>query len=74
VNDSTDERAALLQFIDEMKPSMIQFRNLNIDPDLYFAHMPPPTGKRAGITAMIREINEKFPAVKTGNFSPPLKD
>jgi len=74
VNDSEQEREALHSLVESLKPSMIQFRNLNIDPDLFFARMPPPAGAPSGIAAMIRELHEKFPALKTGNFSPPLKE
>ncbi|MCE1247389.1 MAG: radical SAM protein [Firmicutes bacterium] len=72
VNDKEDEKTAFFRLLEEYSIDMIQFRNLNIDPDYYFRFMPAPAGRTAGVRKYIEEIREKFPQVVIGNFSIPV--
>jgi wyosine [tRNA(Phe)-imidazoG37] synthetase (radical SAM superfamily) len=73
ITDSEEELEHLEKLLHEYRPHMIQLRNLNIDPDIYFGTMPAAGGKKIGIPAMIRRLKRAFPALMLGNFTPPLK-
>ena len=47
---------------------MIQIRNLNYDPDEFFAVMPPDENF-LGTKDFLRELQKIFPALTIGNFS-----
>ena len=71
INDREEEMEAFFKFLEEYKINMIQIRNLNIDPDYYFEFMDRPSGKAIGVRNFLKEIEQKFPDVKIGNFSIP---
>ncbi|MCD4785529.1 MAG: radical SAM protein [Candidatus Eremiobacteraeota bacterium] len=73
INDREEERDAFFKFLEEYKIDMIQIRNLNIDPDYYFEIMGHPGGKSIGVKKYLDEIKSKFPDIKIGNFSIPLR-
>jgi wyosine [tRNA(Phe)-imidazoG37] synthetase (radical SAM superfamily) len=72
VNDKEEEKAAFFKLLEEYQIDMIQFRNLNIDPDYYFRFMPAPSGKTQGVRKYIEEIRASFPKIILGNFSIPV--
>lgn len=74
VSDSEEEMSELFRFMSEFKPNMIQLRNLNIDPDMFFQRMPQAKGKKIGIPSMIRRLEEEFPEIRLGSFSPALRE
>ena len=45
--------------------------NLNIDPRLYLAAVPPPRGKVLGIRTILRLLRKEFPHVEIGYFNRP---
>ena len=53
---------------------MIQTRNLNIDPEIYFANMPTLKGKPIGIVNLLDEIKKTDEDIIIGNFNRALKD
>ena len=70
VTDDESELVALIKLIKECDVNMVQFRNLNLDPDLYediydetFSEQP------LGILAMIDALKAELPALKFGNFT-----
>jgi molybdenum cofactor biosynthesis enzyme MoaA len=73
VNDKQEEAEAFMNFLENHPVNMIQFRNLNIDPDYYFEFMEVPKGWIIGTRKYIDQLRKKFPAVKIGNFSIPLR-
>jgi hypothetical protein len=53
---------------------MIQWRNLNIDPDYYMDSLNwKGTGKNIGMLALLERIREAFPDLRFGYFNPALK-
>jgi hypothetical protein len=64
---------ALLNFIYRHPINMIQWRNLNFDPQRYWALMSDAAelGTPVGMHRVIRQVKESFPDVKHGYFNPP---
>lgn len=67
-NDRISEFAAWKNFLTELPVQMIQIRNLNYDPDEFFAVMPPDENF-IGTKNFLRELQKNFPALTIGNFS-----
>ena len=67
-NDSESEFAAWKSFLEELPVQMIQIRNLNYDPDEFFAVMPPDENF-LGTKDFLHELQKIFPALTIGNFS-----
>jgi pyruvate-formate lyase-activating enzyme len=73
VNDKQEEADEFFNFLKNHPVNMIQFRNLNIDPDYYFKLMDVPQGRIIGTGKFIEQIKKHYPEVKIGNFSIPVK-
>ena len=73
VTDSPEESETLLDFLQRYPVNMIQWRNLNFDPLLYYNRMQraAPLGKAVGVKCLIRRIEKEFPAIRHGYFNPP---
>ena len=67
-NDRESEFVAWKSFLEELPVQMIQIRNLNYDPDEFFAVMPPDENF-LGTKDFLRELQKIFPALTIGNFS-----
>lgn len=67
-NDRISEFAAWKNFLEELPVQMIQVRNLNYDPDEFFAAMSHDKNF-LGTKKFLRELKKNFPALKIGNFS-----
>jgi len=77
VTDDENEFAALAQLLETTDLNMIQWRNLNIDPDWYVDSIglngSSNSTKFLGMPALLKKIREKFPQVRFGYFNPPVK-
>ncbi|MCG3120021.1 MAG: hypothetical protein ALAOOOJD_02585 [bacterium] len=77
VTDDDEEFVALARLIEASDLNMIQWRNLNIDPDWYADSIgladAPGTTKFLGMPRLLKEIRERFPQVRFGYFNPPVK-
>lgn len=71
--DQTGEMEHLWNFLRRHPVNMIQFRNLNIDPDWFWEKSGIPHGKAGGIRAFITRLQKDFPSVLLGNFSRALR-
>jgi pyruvate-formate lyase-activating enzyme len=71
LTDREEEIEALLTFIMETGVSLVQLRNLNIDPDYLLSKLPPAEGDIMGIEGLIDSL-KAIPGVETGNFSRPV--
>jgi pyruvate-formate lyase-activating enzyme len=71
--DTPEEVEALLNFIYQHPINMIQWRNLNFDPQKYWEIMSDTAelGTPVGMHRVIRQVKESFPDVKHGYFNPP---
>lgn len=74
VNDNEYEAEAFIKFLQEYRPDMVQTRNLNIDPEMYFRTMPTLKGKAIGIYNLIERIREACPGIIIGNFNRAVRD
>lgn len=68
-NDRTEEIKKWISFLQKCPVNMVQIRNLNIDPDVFFTIMPKERKKPVGTRAFLQILKTKFPLLKIGNFS-----
>ena len=71
--DSRDEITALTRLIEKYKVDMIQWRNLNYDPLLYFKILKMPGLEAADLMGIAQEMNylkKRFPIIRMGYFNP----
>ncbi|MCE7875417.1 hypothetical protein DYH09_34330 [bacterium CPR1] len=61
---------ALVRFVHEQGVTMIQLRNLNIDPDLYAEWVRRPGGRVLGVPAMLARLKSECPSLRLGNHTP----
>lgn len=71
-NDRQSEFAAWKKFLTELPVQMIQVRNLNYDPDEFFAIMPHDENF-LGTKNFLHELQKNFPALTIGSFSHYIK-
>lgn len=71
--DSEDEVRALEDFLGRFPVSMIQTRNLNMDPDFYFEQIGFRESEPMGVRKLIDLLREKYPAMRLGYYNPPLR-
>lgn len=73
LTDEPAEAAALEKILGKTGIHMIQWRNLNIDPDLYMDSMDwDGTKDTIGIKPLMKRIHKRFPKVRFGYFNPAL--
>jgi len=73
VTDDENEFAALSNLIESTSLQMIQWRNLNIDPDWYVNSLDLPAAtKTLGMPLLLQKVREKFSHVRFGYFNPPV--
>jgi MoaA/NifB/PqqE/SkfB family radical SAM enzyme len=70
--DSVPEAAAFRRFLELTRADMVQWRNLNYDPELYFREMRerPSPGDLMGIKETIASVKKEFPRLMHGYFNP----
>lgn len=71
--DVEEEVEALISFCKNYDINMIQLRTLNIDPDLYAAHVPRPQGQTIGVPKLLEELKTNCPELRLGNHSPRVR-
>lgn len=73
VTDSPLEADALFELVEEVGLDLIQWRNLNIDPEVYLKMLDiKPPKNRLGIAGLIEKLKRQFPNLKHGYFNPKL--
>jgi len=73
VTDSQEELKALTRLVSEHGVDMIQWRNLNIDPELYRQALAGIANNDMGILNVVAEMKQRFPKLKMGYFNPALR-
>ncbi len=74
VTDDQEEFAALSHLIETADLNMIQWRNLNIDPDWYVESIAlRESSEFLGMPTLLQKIRARFPQVRFGYFNPPVK-
>ncbi len=72
VTDTEAEAAALEDLIAATGIDLVQLRNLNIDPEAYFACLPAGTVRPGfGIRQLMARLQARFPRLRFGYFNPP---
>ncbi len=71
--DSLGEVESLVRFLEKYPVSMIQTRNMNIDPDYYFDKTGFADEDSIGIKNLVKMLREKYPDLRLGYYNPPLK-
>ncbi len=71
--DSPEETAALSVFLEKHPVHLIQWRNLNFDPQHYLQTMKTvtPLGPPVGMDQLLKMIRKRFPNLQHGYFNPP---
>lgn len=75
VSDREREIEALLDLVEETGLHLIQWRNLNLDPELYLqtlggAQTLLDAGDALGLPAMLNELKSQYPHLRYGYFNP----
>jgi len=70
--DREEEIEALLAWVRQKQVDMIQLRNLNIDPDVLFEHVPHGGSAAMGISNFVYLLQKELPAVRIGSYTHPL--
>ena len=77
VTDDTNEYAAFTKLLAVVRPQMIQWRNLNIDPDWYMATVdravPARNCRVMGIPELMQKLSREFHDIRFGYFNPPVR-
>ncbi|MBD3246106.1 MAG: radical SAM protein [Candidatus Omnitrophica bacterium] len=73
VTDDAREAAALLKFLTRTKIDMIQWRNLNIDPEQYLPCVRPWLTHPQGLIALHARTRNRFQGLKSGYFNLPTR-
>lgn len=76
VSDREAEIEALLKLIQQSGLHLIQWRNLNLDPDLYLDTLGDveDAGKAMGVKFLLTEIKKHFPKIRYGYFNPAWRE
>ncbi len=69
VTDQPAEVEALIRLVEEGGVNMIQWRNLNIDPDLYLTSVEAPPGG-VGVRRAMAAVRRRHPSLRFGYFNP----
>ncbi len=70
--DTPDEFKAFVDIIHKTRVDMIQWRNLNYDPQRYFKSLKvPDAGGGMGMRVFMQKLKKKFPKLRYGYFNVP---
>lgn len=70
--DREEEIEAWLELLAQENIAMLQLRNLNIDPQDLFAHIPAG-GDVLGITGFLSTLQQELPRLEIGSYSHPVR-
>jgi len=71
-SDQPSEIAAFEKLLADFDIALIQWRNLNIDPEWYWEELNPPEESGIGIRQLIEYYKNRFPRLRHGYFNPYL--
>jgi len=75
VTDREDEAEALERIVRETGVRMIQWRNLNVDPDWYTDVVGRDArSPRLGMPALLERLRSRLPLLRFGYFNPPAEE
>lgn len=71
--DAVSEVESLFRFLEKFPVSMIQTRNMNIDPDYYFERIGFADEDSTGVLNLVNKLKRDYPAMRLGYYNPALK-
>ncbi|NPV90721.1 MAG: radical SAM protein [Firmicutes bacterium] len=71
VTDLPSETEALIELVRETGLSLIQVRNLNLDPEVFLGLAPNLDEEPLGVPAFLEVLGEELPGVEIGNYTRP---
>lgn len=72
--DDPAEFRALSKLVEQLRPDLIQLRNLNMDPQYYLEAIEfTPTGRPLGMRTWLDRLHTLFPFLQFGYFNPALR-
>ncbi len=74
LTDRSEELGAWVEFFRQHPVDMVQFRNLNIDPDHLWQAISIEDDEILGIAALIEILKQELPHLQIGNFTHPVRD
>ncbi len=73
LTDRPEEVAALRDLVESTHLDLIQWRNMNIDPEVYLRRLGlEPPKEHLGMERLIKEMRARFPWLRHGYFNPRL--
>lgn len=69
VSDQPEEIEGMIRFINETGITLVQLRNLNIDPDFYLERIPLRDDEPIGMLAMIDALQQECRGLKIGSYT-----
>lgn len=73
LTDRADEVRALVALLRETGVSLVQLRNLNIDPDWLLRRLPESRSEIIGLTGLLKALQE-VPGLNVGSYSRPVEN
>lgn len=74
VTDDPAEWSALRALLREVRPDLIQWRNLNLDPEwCWDTARPFRGGGPLGVATILARVRREFPTIRFGYYNPPLR-
>jgi pyruvate-formate lyase-activating enzyme len=74
LTDDIEEFRAFDGLLSAVAPDLIQWRNMNLDPDWYWEAVGPfSSGKYIGVREVMAQLKKKYPALRHGYYNPPLR-
>jgi pyruvate-formate lyase-activating enzyme len=73
ITDEADELEAVCRLRENTGFNMIQWRNLNIDPDVYLEALGGRRSAGLGIGTVMNTLKKRFPDLRNGYFNPALR-
>jgi pyruvate-formate lyase-activating enzyme len=70
ISDSEMEYQALADLIAQTGIDFIQWRNLNLDPELYLQIVPHADSPAMGLKNLLQRLQKDFPSLSYGYFNP----
>lgn len=70
--DQEAEAEALFRLLDDLPVGMVQLRNLNLDPDVFFDTMSQEAAGGIGVKELIDRLRSRYPNLRVGSFTPPV--
>lgn len=74
LTDDPEEYRAFEKLCLETRPGLIQWRNMNLDPEWYWETVGPfSSGRQLGVRRVMGRLRNTLPSLRYGYYNPPLR-